>query len=301
MSYDRSIAKSVITSNVSPPETVGDHLDRGADALRLAGIDNPRSEASALWAAVVGLGVGEVWVRRDEVPVSAEAGAFRNAIERRKNGAPLQYAARRAAFRYLDLYVDERVLIPRPETEGLVQHVLDWAVRRQPLGRVVDVGTGSGAIALSLSLEANFRSVLGVDNSPEAVRVAALNRGRVAAHGRLSFVQADALSSLRSQAFDVVVSNPPYLTEDEWMRLDPGVRDCEPRSALVSDDSGMAHIRDLCRAARRCLVAGGFLAVEVDARRGAVALEAARAAGFSSPRLEQDVFGRDRYLLCENR
>ncbi len=291
----------MITSNVGPPETLGGHLQEGARALRVAGIDDPRSEASALWAALLGIGVGDVWLRRDEVAGPDEVDAFRDAVERRKRGTPRQYAARRAAFRYLDLYVDERVLIPRPETEGLVQHVLDWAEQRRRFGRVVDVGTGSGAIALSLSLEADFRSVLGVDNSRSAMLVAALNRSRIAAHRPVSIVHADALAPLRPGSFDVVVSNPPYLTEDEWRGLEPGVRDFEPRGALVSDDSGMAHIRGLCRTARRCLAEGGLLAVEIDARRGALAVQAAREVGFPAPRLERDVFRRDRYLLCENR
>ncbi len=300
-SFERSIAKSVIASNGGPPETLGGQLQEGARALSAAGIDDPHSEASALWAAMLGIGVGDVWLRRDEVAGPDEVGAFRDAVARRKNGAPRQYAARRAAFRYLDLYVDERVLIPRPETEGLVQHVLDWAEHRRRLGRVVDVGTGSGAIALSLGLEADFRSVLGVDNSQRAVRVAALNRRRIAAHRPISIVRADALSPVGPGSVDVVVSNPPYVTEDEWRALEAGVRDFEPRGALVSDDSGMGHIRALCRTAHQCLAAGGLLAVEIDARRGALAADAAREAGFPEPRVEPDVFGRDRYLLCENR
>lgn len=277
------------------------HLEEGTRALGVAGIEDARSEASALWADLLGVGAGDVWLRRDELPGADQVGAFREAVERRARGAPRQYATRRAAFRLLDLYVDERVLIPRPETEGLVQHVLDWADRRRRFGRAVDVGTGSGAIALSLSLEADFRWVLGVDNSRSAVLVAALNRRRVAAHRPISLLQADALSPLRTGFFDVVVSNPPYVTEDEWRGLEPGVRDFEPRGALVSAESGMAHIRCLCQAARRCIAAGGLLAVEIDARRGALAIDAARAAGFPAPRLERDVFGRDRYLLCENR
>jgi release factor glutamine methyltransferase len=251
----------------------------------------------ALWAGVADTSVGDVWLHKDPRAPAPLVAAFQDAVHRRAAGAPLAYAVCRAAFRHLSLYVDERVLIPRPETEGLVERVLGWAAPR-PGGRVVDVGVGGGGILYSLATEGRFEHLIGVDVSRDALAVAGVN-GRRCVPGRvLPLVQADLVTTFPDHSFDAIVSNPPYVSPSEYQRLDPGVRDFEPRGALLSQDDGMRDIRRLCRLAASRLVPGGLLAVEIDARRGAEALEAACDAGLSDQRVEPDLFGRDRYLLA---
>ena len=196
--------------------------------------------------------------------------------------------------------MDHRVLIPRPETEGLVQAVLDWSQARRRDGTVADIGTGSGCIALSLAAEGTFDRIIATDMSEEALSVAASNLALLPAAGNVEFRLGDLLSPLRLEAFDVIVSNPPYVTAEEFKRLDPAVRNCEPRAALVSGQKGMWHTSQLLERAGSQLTPGGLIALEIDSRRAREALHLAVQAGWDSPRVERDVFGRDRYLLATN-
>jgi release factor glutamine methyltransferase len=224
---------------------------------------------------------------------------FRAAVDRRSAGEPYAYVVGRAAFRTLDLMVDSRVLIPRPETEELVGRVLNWAAARWgdgPWGAALDVGTGSGCIALSLEVEGRFRRVVGVDVSPLALQVARAN-GDVLTRGRVDFGIANVFPD-DAAAYDVVVSNPPYLTAAEWETLDPGVRDYEPRLALVSGMDGLEHARVILNGARDRLKSGGLLGIELDSGRAGRVLGLAVEAGFRNARIERDPFGRPRYLLA---
>lgn len=244
--------------------------------LRAAGVPRPAWEARILEA----LGDGAV-----------------AAAERRAAGAPLAYAAGSAGFRLLELAVDQRVLIPRPETEGLVERVLAWQHARGPGGVVADVGTGSGCIALSLALEGRFDRVIGTDISPAALAVAVANGARLAP-GRVEWRAGDLCAPLAGERLTALVANPPYVSEAEWRALEPGVRDQEPRLALVGGTDGLAHVRRLVEAARPLLLPGGLLAVEVDCTRAEAARTLAERAGWRDVRLEDDLFGRPRFVLA---
>jgi release factor glutamine methyltransferase len=195
-------------------------------------------------------------------------------------------------FRHLLLRSDRRALIPRPETEGLV----DLLLARVRTGRVADVGTGTGALALSLAAEGSFSAVVGVDLSPEALSLARENRDRTG--GRVALVRGDLCGPLGDGAFDALVSNPPYLSAGEYAALDPSVRDWEPELALRSGSDGLEATGRLLHEARIALRPGGWLALEIDcARSGAVARRAA-ALGWTEIAVHADLFGRDRYLLA---
>jgi release factor glutamine methyltransferase len=191
------------------------------------------------------------------------------------------------------------VLIPRPETEGLVEHVLEWSRRTGRWGSVVDVGTGSGCIALSLAVEGSFGYILATDASEEALALARRNAAAIDAATRVEFRCGDLLWAMGGTQVDVIVSNPPYVTTAEWEILEPGVRNHEPRMALVSGPDGLAHTAALLRHARSRLHEGGLLALELDCRRADRTLALARAEGWTSARIERDLFGRERYLLAE--
>lgn len=216
---------------------------------------------------------------------------------------PRAYVEGIAGFRLLELVVDRRVLIPRPETEGLVEQVLAWAAGRWERGKggggtVLDLGTGSGCIALSLATEGRFSRIVATDISADALEVAQENARRVRPERMPEFRFGNLFEPVAGERFDVVVSNPPYIAEPEYRELDPSVRDFEPQVALVSGRDGLAHTRAILERAGDHLMPGGLVALEVDSRRVGPSADLARAAGFLDVRIERDVFDRPRFLLA---
>ena len=241
------------------------------------------------------------------VPVEREMWPrARAAAAKRARGCPLAYAVGRASFRHLTLDVDERVLIPRPETELLVDLVLERAGPDHELA--VDVGTGSGAIALALASEGPFAEVVGTDLSLDALVVAEGNarhlRSRGALRARLVLAHGSLLAPLHAKGLraHVVVSNPPYIAFDEARDLPADVRDWEPPVALFSGSQGLDVSTRLVREAADSLVSGGLLAMEVDARRASLVAELV--AGDSRYRevgVHLDLTGRERFVLAHRR
>lgn len=273
-----------------------------ADAERVlaaAGVAEARREALTLFAAVAETSPGWLWTRRAESAAPDTAGTFLRAVAQRAAGVPAAYAAGTAAFRSLELHVDRRVLIPRPETEGLVERVLAWCRAHGRWGVAADIGTGSGCIALSLAAEGRFARVIATDVSDGALAVARRNAATLGLPAIVEFRAGDLVWPLGPGEVDVIVSNPPYVSADEWTALDTGVRDHEPRLALVGGGDGLAHTAVLLAQARGRVAPGGLLALEIDCRRADRTLALARAEGWRSARIERDLFGRERYLLAE--
>jgi release factor glutamine methyltransferase len=219
---------------------------------------------------------------------------FEALVARRLAGEPLAYVTGIAGFRRLLLHVDRRVLIPRPETEGLVELVL----REVPAGRVADVATGSGCVALALADEGAYTELVATDASADALEVARANAARLGLP--VTFLAGDLLAPLAGGRFDAVVSNPPYLSGAEYAALDPSVRDWEPARALQSGPEGMDHTRRLLAGARAVLVPGGLLALEVDERRAGLAGAEAERLGWDRVTVKDDLFGRARYVLARS-
>jgi release factor glutamine methyltransferase len=226
------------------------------------------------------------------------------AAARRARGAPMQYAAGQAAFRHLTLAVDERVLIPRPETEHLVEIVIDLTRASAARGTIVDVGTGSGAIALALASEGSFARVIGTDVSLDAIAVARVNALRCAnvLRADVEFRHGSLLGPVPERGLCAVVSNPPYIAFDEAASLPAGVRDWEPSVALFSGAEGMATTAELVRAAAPALAPGSLLALEVDARRASLVAErVASHGGYEDVRVLLDLTGRERFVVARRR
>ncbi len=278
-------------------------LREGARVLEEAGVLNPTREATSIWAALVGVQPGDVWLTREDVAPESLANQFRELTRRRAEGEPLPYVVGIAGFRKLDLKVDKRALIPRPETEGLVHLVLEWCESREwaapgNWGLAVDVGTGTGCIALSLAVEGRFARVVAIEKSQAALDLAAENVSAVAPKTPVELRNGSLLDSVDETSVSVIVSNPPYVTVSEYYRLEQSVTNFEPREALVSDDDGIEHTRTLLETAACRMITGGLLAIEVDSTRAGMVHNLARKLGWPNTRIEADLFGRPRFLLA---
>ncbi len=231
----------------------------------------------------------------------------RRAAARRALGAPFAYAVGQAAFRHLTLRVDERVLIPRQETEVLVDLVLN-RLRGSSGGTIVDIGTGSGAIALALATElrltaeaAQATRIISTDISAAAIDLARANAERVLDGNSLTveFRCGDMFSVVRETGLSAVVSNPPYIAFEEARSLPSSVRNWEPPEALYSDRQGMRALERLVRGSATALGGGGLLALEVDSNRASLAAELVLSNGaFHGVSVERDLTGRDRFVLA---
>lgn len=265
------------------------------ERLRTAGIENAPNEAR--W--IVERAAGDPYrVVADKAVTVRSHHHWRLMVERREAGEPLQYVLERWPFRQLELFVDRRVLIPRPETEVVVDAVL--AEHARVGGPVVDLGTGSGAIALSVVTERPGTEVWGVERSVDALAVARANctgLGRKARTVRL--VEGSWFAALPEELrgeVGVVASNPPYIPDA--VPLPPEVQGWEPAEALRSGDDGLADIRVIVAEAVEWLAPGGALVVEHGDEQGAAVRALAASAGFTEVRTGKDLTGRERYLVA---
>ncbi|MBX3175200.1 MAG: peptide chain release factor N(5)-glutamine methyltransferase [Gemmatimonadaceae bacterium] len=279
--------------------TVGELMESLSRRLVGPGVPPARAQARDLIAAV--LDRPRFWpsANADSALAATDALAIEAAAARFREGMPMQYAVGKAGFRQLTLAVDRRVLIPRPETELLVELVL--AAQRGGRGTVVDVGTGSGAIALALASEGGFERVIATDISADALAVAHENLGAIAEdrRARVEFRQGQLLAPVAGERVEVVVSNPPYISPAEARELPALVHDWEPHLALFADDDGMAAIRALVPEAAAVLLPGGLLALEVDARRADLAVAAVAAdPRFTEVEHRLDLTGRPRFVVA---
>ncbi len=281
--------------------TVLEMLRWTTDYLARKGFGDSRLEAELLLSGALELKRLDLYLQFDRPLRPDEIGEFKARLLRRARGEPLQYIAGHAHFRGLRLAVDRRVLIPRPETEVLVGEVLRWSEGRAGLA-AADVGTGSGAIALSLAAEGPFDRVVASDVSADALEVARANH-RVAAPGTpVEFRLGGGYVPLAGERFDVVISNPPYVGERERDGLDRQVRDWEPAAALFSGLEGLDLIRELVRDAPSHLRSGGLLALEIGETQAVAVSQLVRASGeFAEPIVRADLAGRDRIVLAELR
>lgn len=287
--------------------TVDALLAEGGAALAAAGVGTPRLDAELLLAAACGLDRTALYVRGRELVSAACAQRFGDLLRRRTRREPLQYIVGRQEFWSLDFVVTPDVLVPRPETELLVEIALGvlrsdlpargvGARHAVPL-RLCDVGTGSGCIAVALAQELPGAEVWALDVSMRALAVAELNAQRLGVAQHMRFLRSDAFESVAGRRFDVVVSNPPYLAAGDLADLQPEVA-FEPRTALDGGADGLDVIRRLMATARDHLFDGGWLLVEIGATQAAAAEDLARAAGFNGVSIRSDYAGLPRVLMA---
>jgi len=267
--------------------TVRDLLVAGTEELSSAGVPSPRVDAEWLLAHALGVSRTELYADGDEAPAHRER-VFRELVARRAAREPLAYVLGEWGFRRLTLSVDSRVLVPRPETEALVERCLELiAPLTQP--RVLDIGVGSGAIALAIVDEHPGARVSGTDTSPDALAVAKENAARTGL--AVELVEGELFAGLEGP-FDLVVSNPPYVAPEDVQALPPEVGEYEPRAALI--ESGATE--SIAAEAPSRLVRGGSLAFEVaDGQAGAVA-GLLRGLGYEEVTIGKDLAGRERVV-----
>jgi len=267
----------------------------GRETLRRSdGNSGGQETTAAVWAAVAGTTVGDAWLNRDK-PKSPELVAkYRDAVAQLERGVPLPYAVGRVGFRTIDLAIDRRALIPRPETEGLVGLVLARCV----IGRVADIGTGSGCIALALAVEGEFDKIVAVEQSAAAAALARENVKRIGPKTPVEIREGDLLAPLLAdgERFRAIVANPPYLSAADHADLDRSVADFEPREALVSGIDGLEVTRRLFAGAAALLEPDGMLAIEIDERRADAIRALGRDYGWSVD-VFNDLFDCPRYAL----
>lgn len=296
--------------------------------LEDAGLEAPRVEAERLLAHALGVRRADLSLGGERPITPAEARRVARLAARRLSGEPLQHIEGTVAFRDLVLVADGRALVPRPETEQLVERVAEWARSRRergaggegtvggsrrvgrpggagraepPLEAVLDVGTGSGAIALSLVGEGIARRAVGVDVSADALAQAAENRARAGldeAAFELRLAGRPVWTAVRAaERFDAIVSNPPYVSDREVAALPPDVREHEPEVALAGGAGGLTVIREVAEVAARYLAPEGALFLEIGAGQGAAVRRLLRESGeWTTVDVMPDLAGRDRFV-----
>jgi release factor glutamine methyltransferase len=273
-------------------------VDAAAARLERAGVPAPRREAEVLLGHLIGKDRGGVVARRPDPLDDEQAARFEALLARRERREPLQYLTGEQEFMGLRFLVDSRVLVPRPETEGVVEAVLGLGL---PSGAsVADLGTGSGCIPISLAVARPDLALFALDVSPEALDVAGANAERHGVAVRIEFVVADLETPPASWTgrMDAVVSNPPYVSEEEWAGLSPEVRDHEPRVALVPGPTGLEAYGRAAVSAAALLGSGGHLVLELGFGREEGARRAVANAGFRALEAIPDPRGIPRVLLA---
>lgn len=272
-------------------------IQRTADFFRKAGIETPRLDAELILAEVIGLTRMQLYQQFERPLTEAELAKLRPLVKRRSQREPLQHILGWVDFFGLRVRVDRRALIPRPETEELA----DLLSRRPPPppGSILDLGAGTGALTLALASAFPEATVTGIERSAEAISLARENGMGNGMEERVTFLEGDWFEPLAERArFDLIVSNPPYLTEEEWRTAQPEVRDFEPREALVAADDGCAELEKIIAEAPFRLAPGGLLALETGIDQHARLTRSALTAGLVEVESHRDLSGRDRFLLA---
>lgn len=277
-------------------QSVLDVLQKTESFFGKAGLDKPKIEAEWLLAETLGCKRLELYLQWDRPLDESVLGQLRERVRRRARGEPLQYVLGYSDFHDIRLSVAPGVLIPRPETELLVELVIK-RLGELETPRIVDLGTGSGAIALALAKALPGSRILAVEQSAAALQQARANAEALGLRDRVSFRSGDWLAGLDFEA-DCIVANPPYLTEAEWEAAQQEVREHEPKEALVAADDGMADLKRIIREARERLADGGLLALEMGIGHGQPLRDFVMEIGYTSAEVLRDDTGRDRFLMA---
>ena len=278
--------------------TIGSILKWTEQYFGTRGIDSPRLDAEVLLSHVLGKERIYLYVHFDEPLEAPELAAYREYIKQRVARQPVAYIIGRREFMGLSFRVTPAVLVPQPDTEILVQAALD-RLAAKPAARIADIGTGSGAIVLSLLYYRKELQASAVDISADALAVAAENAASLGVAERVMFCEGDLLAPLAGQQFAAIVSNPPYIPTADIAGLAPEVRTAEPMGALDGGADGLVFYRRLVADAPALLVSDGFLAMEVGIHEAAPVAALAQASGaFARTEVLKDLAGIERVVVC---
>jgi release factor glutamine methyltransferase len=284
---------------------IKDLLKVTTEYLKAKEIENPRLHAETLLAHQLEISRINLYLSYDKPLNDNEVSGYRSLIKRSVNNEPLQYITGIQEFWSMDFMVDPRVLIPRPETELLVELVIkkqdkDRRESNRPL--ILDMCTGSGAVAVALAKELEYASVWATDISQGALDVAKINALKHKVEDRIKFIHGDLFEPLkdREEKFDFIVTNPPYVTQEEYDTLAPCVRDYEPRQALDGHEKGVFYIKRIISGAADYLKPNGWLLIEMDPMQTEIALELIEKTGvFTDQTRIKDYCGRYRVVVVQ--
>lgn len=272
-------------------------LKQAEQFLKQKGITNALFNAEVLFSCALGCDRIDLYLRHNSALKEEQLKVIRALLTRRAHREPLQYIVGEWPFYELILSLDHRVLIPRPETEFMVE----WAIKyfrekRFYNPQVLDLGTGSGAIALSIAKEFPRSKVIAADKSPDALQLASENAKRNKLRN-ITFVQSTWYSSING-TFDLIISNPPYLSENEWQNVEPEIKNFEPKIALVADNEGIADLIEIIKGAPKFLKPDGILLLETGQSQHDNLLKFANE-NFDVSQSQKDQFGKDRFLIFQ--
>ncbi|MFN6202170.1 MAG: peptide chain release factor N(5)-glutamine methyltransferase [Acidobacteriota bacterium] len=282
---------------MSSPPTIAETLQDAARRLREAGVPNDLLDAQTLLCFTLGRDRTWLIINYREAMAESDSEVYTQLIARRATGEPLQYITGRQEFFGLDFAVSPAVLIPRPESELIVEEVvrLGW-----PAPLIVDVGTGSGCLAVAIAREIPTARVIAIDIAAEALAVARQNAVSNGVAAQIEFVNGDLLGPLTTRA-SIIVSNPPYIAASEMDGLQREVRDWEPRGALTDEGDGLGFYRRLLRTAPAHLEPGGYLICEIGYQQAAAMRSLVESAIWDGPRFLTDLQGYERTMVVRLR
>jgi len=280
--------------------TVLDVVRKSADFLERKQVENPRLNAEWLIAHVLGIGRMQLYLQFDRPLQEPELEEMRKCVARRGKREPLQYIIGQTQFHNLTIKCDHRALIPRPETEQLVEQIIDLGPEIDEEVRILDLGTGSGAIALALAMHFPRSRVVAIDESIKAIDLAKENAFHCGLQNRIEFAQSDWFEKLgEADFFDLIVANPPYLTKEELSDAESEVKDFEPVTALVADDAGLEDLLIIIEGAFKHLKEGGVLWLETGIEQHSALLDACNRNGYSECEGINDWSGRPRFVRAK--
>jgi release factor glutamine methyltransferase len=279
-------------------------LDWTGGYLESRGVDSPRLAAEMLLAQVLGVGRVKLYMDLDRPASPLERAAYRELVERAAAHEPVQYLVGKAHFFSMELAVNGDVLIPRPSTETLVEHVIQHARRTPGFAQpaVADIGTGSGAIAIAVARHLPEARVIATDPSAKALEVAKDNARRLEVADRVEFRRGRFFEPLLGERFTYVLSNPPYISDARWKEVAANVKDYEPTDALRAGAEGLDCLRVLVEGACDYLADPGQLVLEIASDQAAAVKQLiAEVAQLTNPRVLADHEGHDRVVVADHR
>lgn len=271
-------------------------LSWAADDLRRRGNDSARLDVELLLGRVLGLDRIGLILQSERPLAASELSRFRELFKRRRAGEPVAYLLGEREFYGITLRVDARVLVPRPDSERLVEVALERTRARSMLGRALDLCTGSGCIAIAFARHRPTWNVTASDVSPDALAVASDNAHRTGAVRNVRLVLGSLFESVPGERFDLITANPPYIPAGDIAGLPVDVRDFEPRLALDGGADGLDLVREIATSGSLHLTPGGLLAMEIGADQGPAAVQVLRERGYRDVELARDLGGRDRVV-----
>lgn len=279
-------------------ETVLSILKKTEAFLEKKGIEKPRLDAERMLANILGCKRLELYLNFERLLGADILDQLRPWVLRRASREPLQYILGEVCFGDIVLKVSPAVLIPRPETEYICERIVEWArLQDRPL-RILDLGTGSGAVALYMAKALPLADICGVDKSEEALEMAKKNACLNGLGSRVVWLNSDWLEAVEG-VWDIIISNPPYLTEEEWVSAQDEVRVYEPKSALVSPDEGLKDLQSIIINAKQYLHEEGLLVLEMGIDQATTLERLAKECGYTRVDILQDLTKRDRFMWIQ--